>query len=295
MSEKPEMVTWEQAVVWLRNHDKYCDLVYLSYLDDPLLNAALRFWQSEEWAAVRSILLYSESRSLPSSCKVLDIGAGRGIASYAFARDGWNVTALEPDPSDVVGADAIRNLSKISGLRINVVDTVAEALPFNDNYFDLVYSRQVFHHIADMSRACSEAFRVLRPGGRLLITREHVIDSLDDLPVFLSAHVTHQLCGGETARLEAEYVSAIKGSGLRLLKVWGSFGSVINYYPVSRSDRLAVCVKPLLPWFGWRLSMALVSEHYFGGRWLLERLAKRASTADSHPGRLFSFLAEKRV
>ena len=42
--------------------------------------------------------------------QALDLGAGRGISSYALAREGWQVTALEPDPSMLIGAGAIRSL-----------------------------------------------------------------------------------------------------------------------------------------------------------------------------------------
>ena len=44
--------------------------------------------------------------------QALDVGAGRGIASYALAREGFTVTVLEPDDSHLVGAGAIRSLAE---------------------------------------------------------------------------------------------------------------------------------------------------------------------------------------
>ena len=40
---------------------------------------------------------------------------------------------------------------------------------FEDNTFDLVTARMVFHHIADLDKACKEIYRVLKPGGKIVV------------------------------------------------------------------------------------------------------------------------------
>ena len=45
----------------------------------------------------------------------------------------------------------------------------AEALPFADEFFDIVYSNGVLHHTNDTEKAVDEVFRVLKPGGRAVI------------------------------------------------------------------------------------------------------------------------------
>src|SRR6187402_3965077 len=107
-------MSWEEAVLWLKGHPDQAELVRACYFDDPLPEAAERYWRSAEWAEMRTYL--------PCPGKALDIGAGRGISSFALARDGWRVTALEPDSSSVVGAGAIRALSAAAGVDIEVVE-----------------------------------------------------------------------------------------------------------------------------------------------------------------------------
>ncbi|MDB9521113.1 hypothetical protein PN480_03975, partial [Dolichospermum circinale CS-1225] len=72
--------SWEEAVQWLRNQPEKQELVQHCYYDDPLESAAERFSQSEEWTALIQLL----KPKIPG--KVLDIGAGRGISSYAFTK-----------------------------------------------------------------------------------------------------------------------------------------------------------------------------------------------------------------
>lgn len=183
-----EFSSWEQAVQWLREQPEQQELVLAAYYDDPLPAAADRYWRSEEWQAIRLLLP-------PAPGVALDVGAGRGIASYALAKEGFAVTALEPDASALVGAQAIRGLAEASGLPIEVTQEFSERLPFADAQFDVVFARAVLHHTSDLAAACSEFYRVLKPGGRLLAVREHVISQPEDLPVFLDLHPLHKLYG----------------------------------------------------------------------------------------------------
>ena len=206
MSVEPAM-TWEQAVLQFRALPANAEMARACFYDDPLPVAARRYADSAEWAAVRHWLK-------PPPGTALDRGAGRGISAYALARDGWAVTAIEPDPSDVVGAGAIRRLASETGVPITVVQQTAEALPFDNGSFDLVQCRAVLHHAADLGRMCREAARVLVPGGRFVALREHVISRQEDLSVFLNGHPLHRLYGGERAYLLREYITAIESTGL---------------------------------------------------------------------------------
>lgn len=280
-------LSWEQAVEWLRSNPDKQELVRACYFDDPLTEAAERFWNSVEWKAIAALMPPPEGK------RALDLGAGRGISSYSLARDGWQVTALEPDPSTLIGAGAIRNLAQASGLSIQVVSEYSEKLPFEANSFDLVNCRQVLHHARDLAQTCREICRVLKPGGRMIATREHVISRRQDLQVFLDNHPLHYLYGGENAFLLNEYTESIVQSGLKLINVFAPFDSPINYFPLTEAQWVAICGAPLARLLGDRFTGWIFNREHGLGNFSVPMLAKAVNWYNQSPGRLYSFVAEK--
>jgi SAM-dependent methyltransferase len=278
-----KLITSEEAVIWLREQSNMQEAVRHCYFDDPVEAAAERFSNSEEWQAVRELL----KGYLPG--KVLDIGAGRGISSYAFAKAGCNVTALEPDPSIIVGSSAIQLLLKKTNLSIEIVQEYGETLPFSNNSFDIVYVRAVLHHAQDLQKFCQEVSRVLKKGGIFIATREHVISAKEDLQEFLDQHLLHFLHGNENAYLLNEYKSAIERAGLTRIRIINPFGNVINYAPQTQQYFQSNVIAPLLQ----RKFGSVLSKLLLRNKVINNICAEYLSFKSNTPGRLYTFLASK--
>jgi SAM-dependent methyltransferase len=280
--------TYEQSVQWLRSRPEHAELVRLSYLDEDTLAAARRFTSSEEFAEVSRLLRLGS----PPARRVLDVGCGNGIASFAFAALGYDVDAVDPDPSDDVGAGAARRLAAhatAGSLRVTIARV--EELPFADRTFDVAYTRQAVHHFDDLASGLRECARVLRPGGVLLATREHIVDDDAQLAAFLRDHPLHHLHGGENAYPLERYLAELDAAGFVSVRALGPYDTVINHFPESNADvraSLELSLRGKLGPLG------------FAGPWAARigpverRFRRSASALCAAPGRMYSFLATSR-
>ena len=96
--------------------------------------------------------------------RALEIGAGTGYFSLNLLRAGVVGEAVATDISPGM-LEKLERSAKELGLAVETAACEAEALPFDDDSFDLVFGHAVLHHLPDLDGAFREFRRVLRPGG----------------------------------------------------------------------------------------------------------------------------------
>jgi ubiquinone/menaquinone biosynthesis C-methylase UbiE len=120
-------------------------------------------WSSYVEASIRETLA---RLCLQPSDRLLDVGCGTGVLLHRLSRQSPDARLSGVDPVPEMLAVARRRLPPEVELR----EGWAERLPFESGQFDVVVSSNVFHYIRQPAAALREMSRVLRPGGRLLIT-----------------------------------------------------------------------------------------------------------------------------
>jgi ubiquinone/menaquinone biosynthesis C-methylase UbiE len=101
--------------------------------------------------------------SLFKGKKVLEIGCGLGNDAVGFVNSGARYFGI-----DLTETAVYATKQKINSKGI-VTQMNAEYLDYPNNYFDLVYSFGVIHHAVNPQRVICEAYRVLQPGGVIVV------------------------------------------------------------------------------------------------------------------------------
>jgi ubiquinone/menaquinone biosynthesis C-methylase UbiE len=106
----------------------------------------------------------AELRDLPRTAPVLEVGCGDGSFTTDLAERFSSVTGIDISAGQV--AENTERLPNITFLQHDV----SERFPFADGTFEVVWCSEVLEHLFDTAFALREMHRILKPGGRLLVT-----------------------------------------------------------------------------------------------------------------------------
>ena len=114
------------------------------------------------WEAIGHFLLH-----LTPKIKIADLGAGEGLVSQLLANRAESVVCVDNSPKMVEFGSELAKKNGFSNLSYKLGDI--EDVPLKDSSVDLALLSQALHHAQHPQAAVAEAYRILKPGGQLII------------------------------------------------------------------------------------------------------------------------------
>ena len=169
------MIEMRSAVDFYERHPISAEIILSKlkasrgHLDD-LAPSELFAHDQDHYGGLGANAALAERAGIGKGSSVVDFCAGLGGPARYFAdRYGADVTGIELTPARVRGAE---ELTQRVGLqdRVRVIGGDVMRVPLPDASADVVISQEALLHVPDKARALAEAFRILKPGGRLAFT-----------------------------------------------------------------------------------------------------------------------------
>jgi ubiquinone/menaquinone biosynthesis C-methylase UbiE len=122
--------------------------------------------------------------------KLLEVGCGIGTDLVRFAQHGALVTGVDLSSTAIELARRNFELHGVTAVDLRVAN--GEALPFDDESFDVVYGHGVVQYTADAPRLVRECHRVLTPGGQAIFMVYNRVSWLNALSKLMKVQLEHE-------------------------------------------------------------------------------------------------------
>ncbi len=159
IADVPEAVDDEEALklVLAKRRDKM-----RAYFDDLAGKFGREYVPGRSWQGLAEALL-----TLMPPMTIADLGAGEGTFSQLLARRAERVIAVDNSEKMVQAGADLASRRGVDNLEFRCGDI--EAVPIGDGEVDLAFFSQALHHAPHPERAVAEAWRILKPGGRIAV------------------------------------------------------------------------------------------------------------------------------
>ena len=164
---------------------------------------------SDNFVFQRSMLAYCEAAKRVQG-RVLEIGTGTG----------YGVGIVAPHAERFTTVDKHRAEGLVLPGNTEFIQATVPPLPFGDGEFDCVISFQVIEHIRDDGRFVDEIWRVLRPGGRFIVTTPNAPMSLTRNPWHVREYTAAELDALLRSRFAQVEMFGVQGNG-RIMEYFG--------------------------------------------------------------------------
>ena len=165
--------------------------------------------------------------SLTKGEVVLDLGSGAGFDCFLAANAVGNkgkVIGIDMTPEMI--ARARENADKGGYTNVEFRLGEIENLPVSDSFADVIISNCVVNLSPEKNRVFAEAFRVLKPGGRIMVSDIVLLKKLpDEVRKSMEAYVSC-IAG---AALKEEYIAAMKTAGFKDIEIRGETPITFEY------------------------------------------------------------------
>lgn len=152
---------------------------------------------------------YSEAARLSAGLRVLDIGCNAGYGCGILSEFAADVVGVDVSEMAIQRAGQMVHKPNVSFLCVN-----GDVLPFEANEFDMVTAFQLIEHLPAPAHFLADVWRVLKPGGRFLLTTPNASIRLDPgMKPWNEFHV-HEYVAAELAALLGTRFPTVAVSGL---------------------------------------------------------------------------------
>jgi SAM-dependent methyltransferase len=170
------------------------------------------------------------------------LGSGAGFDAFLAARAvGENGRVIGVDMTEEMVEKARANAAKADLENVEFRLGTIEALPVDDSSVDVIISNCVINLSPDKPAVFREAFRTLRPGGRLMVSD---LVTLGELPAAVRASMPAYLGCVAGVSLKDDYIAMLKAAGFERIEVMGETSAAAMLGGADLTQAACACADP---------------------------------------------------